>query len=147
VGFDPDPALACHDRDRPREYHWQPSKKGTKIDEYLGMFSLNKRDFGLFWHDGEAIGDNKRGYSCMVGRERGSFRKLPEREKTGKKLHPTRHKCPHILKPCRDNNTGINSQDREDENEIEDGAQEAAEICESCDKNHTEERNFCHIGQ
>jgi|APFre7841882724_1041349.scaffolds.fasta_scaffold74103_1 hypothetical protein len=36
--------------------------------------------------------------------------------------HPPGKKCPHILKTRRDNNTGINSQDREDENEIKDGA-------------------------
>ena len=43
-------------------------KIGSKIDEYLGIFSLNKRDFELFLHDGEAMGDNKRGYSGMMGR-------------------------------------------------------------------------------
>ena len=122
MGFDPDPALACHDRDRPRDYHWWPPKKRSGIDEYSGIFSLNKRDFELFLHDGEAMGDNKRGYSGMVDREGGSFRTLPVREKTKKISDPPGQKRPHILQSRRYNNSGINSQNREDENEIEDGA-------------------------
>jgi hypothetical protein len=61
VDFDPEPALACHGRDRPRKGHWRSSKKGIKTDEYSGIFSLNKPDFGLFWNDSEERDDNKRG--------------------------------------------------------------------------------------
>jgi len=38
VGFDHEPALACHGRDRPRKGHWRPRKKGSKqanIQEYF----------------------------------------------------------------------------------------------------------------
>jgi hypothetical protein len=54
---------------------------GSKIDKYLGIFSLNKRDFELSWNDAEAMDDNKRGYLGMMDRERGSFRILPVRKK------------------------------------------------------------------
>jgi hypothetical protein len=43
-------------------------------------------------------------------------------EKTKILSDPPGQKRPHILKPCRNNNTGIDSQNREDKNEIEDGA-------------------------
>jgi hypothetical protein len=56
-------------------------------------------------------------------REYGSLLTLPARENNLKKLlDPTRHKYPHILKSRRDNNPGINAQNREDEDEIEDCA-------------------------
>jgi hypothetical protein len=62
VDFDPEPALACHGRDRPRKGHWRSSKKGIKTGEYSGIFSLNKPDFGLFWNDSEEMDENKRGF-------------------------------------------------------------------------------------
>jgi hypothetical protein len=84
--------LVSHSRDLPRKGHWRPPKKGSKIDEYLGIFSLNKHDLGLFLHDGEAMGDNKRGYSGMVGRVGGSFRTLPAREKQKNyQIHPVKN--------------------------------------------------------
>jgi len=38
-------------------------KKRVKTGGYLGIFSLNNRDFGLFQNDRETRDDNKRGYS------------------------------------------------------------------------------------
>jgi hypothetical protein len=55
VSFDPEPALASQGWDPPRNYHWWPVTQGSKMDEYFGLFSLNKHDFGLFWNDGERI--------------------------------------------------------------------------------------------
>jgi hypothetical protein len=92
VGFDPDPASACHDRDRLPDYHWRPPIKESKIDEYSGIFALNKRDSGLFWHDRETMDENKRGYFGMAGRERGSFRIVPVRKKPKYyQIHPVKN--------------------------------------------------------
>jgi hypothetical protein len=52
VSFDPEPALASQGRDPPRDDHWRPAKQRSKMDEYFGLFSLNKHDFGLFWNNG-----------------------------------------------------------------------------------------------
>jgi hypothetical protein len=38
------------------------SKKRIKTGEYLGIFSLNKPDFWIFWNDSEVMNANKRGY-------------------------------------------------------------------------------------
>jgi hypothetical protein len=65
---------------------------GSEIDKYLRIFSLNKRDFELFWNDGEAMDDNKRGYLGMIGRERGSFRIFPVRKKPKYyQIHPVKN--------------------------------------------------------
>jgi len=53
VSFNPEPALASQGRDPPRDDHWRPVKQGSKMDEYFGVFSLNKHDFWVFWNDEE----------------------------------------------------------------------------------------------
>ena len=65
--------------------------------------------------------DRKEDMCAEKGRERGLLLTLSAQETPKKKLSdPPGQKRPHILQSRRDNNTGINSQDREDENEIED---------------------------
>jgi hypothetical protein len=67
VGFDPEPALASQGRDPPRDDHWRPVKRWSKMDENFGLFSLNKHDFGLFWNDGEGF-SGKNGFCHQVRR-------------------------------------------------------------------------------
>ena len=66
--------------------------------------------------------DRKEDMCAEKSRKRGLLLTLSAQEMPKKLSDPPGQKRPHILKPRRDNNTGINSQNREDENEIEEGA-------------------------
>ena len=66
--------------------------------------------------------DRKEDMCAEKGRERGLLLTLSAQETPKKLSDPPGQKRPHILQTRRDNNTGVNSQDREDENEIKDGA-------------------------
>jgi hypothetical protein len=65
VSFDPDPPLAFEDWDRPCNHLWRAFKRGSKMDEYLGLFSLKSRDLRTFRH-GSGTSQVKNGISSGV---------------------------------------------------------------------------------
>jgi len=55
-------AFVFHRQDRPLNDHWQPFKRGLKMDDYFGLFSLKSSDLRIFFHDEET--NSGRGCFC-----------------------------------------------------------------------------------